>query len=120
MKRVIKASDDNRTQRLVNRIIEEIQLWLEDAYIDDDADLANWSELLDACDLTSSEARSLILEALESDVWDAIMHHRKADHSLQFDDDGEFEDENGNFLKYRQIMNLVKKELVNRGIIARA
>lgn len=122
MKRFIRTSTDTRirTQKLVDRIIEEIEIWIEDAYIDDDANLENWSELLDACDLTSSEARSLIIEALDSDIWDAINHHRPADHSLQFDDDGEFEDENGNFLKYGQVMRLVKKELVNKGILQKA
>ena len=113
-------SEVNRTQKLVNRIIQEIELWMEDAYIDDDANLETWSELLDACDLTSSEAKNLICEALESDIWDAILNHRPADHSLQFDDDGEFEDENGNFLKYGQVMKLVKQELVNRGILQKA
>lgn len=121
MKRYLKADSElTRTQKLINRIIEEIELWLEDAYVDDDANLYNWSELLEACDLTSGEAKNLICEALESDIWDAIMSHRPADHSLQFDDDGEFEDENGNFLKYGQVMRLVKKELVNRGILEKA
>lgn len=114
------ASELTRTQKLINRIIEEINIWIEDSYIDDDANLYNWSELLDACDLTSAEARDLIIEALDSDIWDAINNHRPADHSLQFDDDGEFEDENGNFLKYGQVMRLVKRELVNRGILEKA
>lgn len=67
------------------------------------------------------------MEALEGDIWDAILNHRPAilnhrpaNHDLQFDDDGEFEDENGNFLKYGQVMRLVKKELVNKGIIEKA
>ena len=109
-----------RTQKLVNRIIEEIEIWLEDAYVDDDTVFYNWSELLEACDLTSSEARQLIMEALEADIWDAILNHKKADHDLQFDDDGEFEDENGNFLKYGQVMRIVKKQLVEDGILEKA
>jgi len=121
MKRYIKCSESlTRTQKLVNRIVQEIELWLEDAYIDEDAGLETWSELLDACDLTSSEARNLIMEALEGDIWDAILNHRQADHDLQFDDDGEFEDENGNFLKYGQVMKLVKQELVKKGILEKA
>lgn len=125
MKRLIKvdASTDSRTrtQKLVDRILEEIDIWIEDSYIDkDDMPLENWSELMDECSLTSSEARELIIEALESDIWYAINHNKPVDHSLSFDDDGEFEDENGNFLKYGQVMRLVKKELVNRGIISKA
>lgn len=118
MKRYIRCSESpTRTQKLVNRIVQEIELWLEDAYVDDDAELDTWSELLYACDLTSADARKLILEALEADIWDAILNHKQADHSLSFDDDGEFEDENGNFLKYRDVMKLVKQELVNKGIL---
>lgn len=109
-----------RTQKLVNRIIEEIEYWLEDAYVDDDTVFYNWGELLEACDLTSGEARQLIMEALESDIWDAILNHKQADHDLQFDDDGEFEDENGNFLKYGQVMRIVKKQLVEDGILEKA
>ena len=45
------------------------------------------------------------------------MHHRPSDHDMQFDADGEFEDENGNFLKYGQVMRLVKQELVKRRIL---
>ena len=121
MKRIIKANTElTRTQQLINRIIEEIEIWIEDAYIDDDANLYNWSELLEACNLTSSEACHLIMEALEGDIWDAILNHKPVNHDLQFDDDSEFEDENGNFLKYGQVMRLVKKELVNRGIIEKA
>lgn len=109
-----------RTQKLVNRIIEEIEYWLEDACVDDDTVFYNWGELLEACDLTSGEARQLIMEALESDIWDAILNHKQADHDLQFDDDGEFEDENGNFLKYGQVMRIVKKQLVEDGILEKA
>lgn len=119
MKRyIMSATDLTRTQKLVNRIVQEIELWLEDAYIDDDANLDTWSELLDACDLTSGEAKKMIVEALDSDIWDAILNHRTPDHDLQFDDDGEFEDENGNFLKYGQVMKLVKHELVRKGILS--
>lgn len=110
-----------RTQRLVDRISQEVEDWLEDSWLDeeDKKGIDSWHDLLEGVDLSSSEAKEYILEALDSDVWDKINRHQDASEAieLQFDEDGEFEDENGQFLKYGQVMKLVKQELVNRGIL---
>ena len=120
----VKQEPKTRTQRLVDRIVREIDDWIEDSYIDKDEmeTIENWHDLLVHLSMESSEAKEYIKEALDSDVWDAINHHRDASEAieLQFDEDGEFEDENGNFLKYKDVMKLVKQELVKKGYMQKA
>lgn len=111
-----------RTERMVNRIANEVVEWVNDSWIDEDdkESIKNWHDLLEALDMTATEARTDILDALESDIWSRINSRQSVpeeDMNLSFDGDGEFEDENGNFLKYGQVMKLVKQELVKRGIL---
>ena len=110
-----------RTQKMVNKISDTVQEWVNDSYMDDDdkESVRNWHDLLEQLDMDASEARTTIMDALEGDVWEKILSHKgttEEERSLMFDD-GEFEDENGNFLKYGDVMKLVKAELVNRGIL---
>ena len=117
-----------RTEKLVNRISKEIVDWVEDdGYLERDDEgylegVNNWHDLLEQLNMEASDAKDYILEALDSDVWDAIRSNKDSSEamSLQFDGDGEFEDENGKFLKYGQVMKLVKQELVNRKILRKA
>lgn len=106
---------------MVDRITQEIEYWIDDSYMDDDdkETVSNWHDLLEALDMTASEARTNIIEALDADVWDRILNHQTTQgfNDLQFDEDGTFEDENGNFLKYGEVMKLVKQELVNRKVL---
>lgn len=117
----VGKSTQTRTQRMVGKISDIVQEWVDDSYMDDDdkESVSTWHDLLEQLDMEASEARTDIIESLESDVWDKILRHQPLtddERNLSFDD-GEFEDENGNFLKYGDVMKLVKQELVNRGIL---
>ena len=118
------STPQTRTEMMVNRISNEVQDWIDDSYMDEDdkESVNNWHDLLEQLDMTAAEARETIIDSLESDVWDNILNHRSMtedERALTFDD-GEFEDENGNFLKYGQVMKLVKENLVRRGILKKS
>lgn len=120
----IGANKLTRTQKLVNRITKEVQSWIDDSFLEEDDfdDIRDWHDLLENLDMDAKEAREYIIEALESDYWDTIYNRstpeqQKAARELTFDDDGTWEDENGNFIKYGDVMKLVKKELVNKKIL---
>ena len=113
-----------RTERLVNRITQEVQAWIDDSYLEDDdiEEIRDWHDLLENLDMEAKEAREYIIEALEGDYWDTIYNRstsekQTAARELTFDDDGTWEDENGNFLKYGDVMKLVKQELVKKNIL---
>ena len=114
-----------RTERLVNLIADDVVgSWIEDSYIDADEleTIQNWHDLLEHLGMESAEAK----EAIIDDLWDRAgtwrMWYEKPkdiseeDKKLVFMDN-EFEDENGNFIKYGQIMKLVKQRLASKGII---
>ena len=110
------------TEYLVSKIAGTIEGWIADSYMDDDdkESVTDYHSLLESLDLTASEAREYIMEDLEERAWDWINRRPGAserDLTTTFDDDGQFEDESGNFLKYKDVMKLVKKELVNRNIL---
>ena len=107
-----------RTEKMVDRIAQEVNEWYDDMYDDDKEAITDWHSMLEYLNMDAREARETIIESLESDIWDSIYGRRNdVDRSLSFDDDGQFEDENGNFLKYGEVMKLVKQELVKRGIL---
>ena len=119
-----RGTPQTRTEMMVNRISNEVQDWIDNSYMDDDdkESVNNWHDLLEQLDMTATEAREAIIDSLESDVWDRILNGKSMtddERALTFDD-GEFEDENGNFLKYGQVMKLVKEDLVKRGILKKS
>ena len=115
------APTKTRTERMVGLITDEIEEWIADSYMDDDdkSMVHNWHDLLEQLGMTSAEAKESITDAL----WDRAGTWRwydkpkvsEEDQKLIFMDN-EFEDENGNYLKYGDVMKLVKAELKNRGI----
>lgn len=111
-----------RTQKLVNKITGIIEDWIEDSYMDDDdkESVHSYHDLLEQLDMTAAEAREDIIDTLFDDAgtwrWHEKNNLSEEDKALIFMD-GEFEDENGNFLKYGDVMKLVKVELKNRNII---
>ena len=118
------TTPQTRTEMMVNRISNEVQDWIDNSYMDDDDTeaVSNWHDLLEALDMDAKEARDTIIDSLEGDIWDRILNHKPMtddERELTFND-GEFEDENGNFLKYGQVMKLVKEDLVKRGILKKS
>ena len=117
-----------RTERLVNLIADDIVgSWIEDSYIDEDEleGIQNWHDLLEHLGMESAEAKEAIVE----DLWDRAgtwrMWYEKEKNIPEEDKklifmDNEFEDENGNYQKYGQIMKLVKQRLVSKGIMKKA
>lgn len=116
-----------RTERLVNLIADEVvQSWIDDSYMDDDEKetILNWHDLLEHLGMEASEAKEAIIEDLwdRADTWRPWYEKPKniseEDKKLIFMDN-EFEDENGNFIKYGEIMKQVKKRLAEKGIMQR-
>ena len=112
-----------RTERLVNLIADDIVGgWIQDSYIDEDEleTVQNWHDLLEHLGMEASEAKEDIIE----DLWDRAgtwswysnKNIPEEDRKLVFMDN-EFEDENGNFMKYGQVMKLVKQRLASKGIM---
>ena len=120
----IGKSTQTRTQRMVGQISDIVQEWVNDSYMDeDDKELVrNWHDLLEQLNMEASEAREDIIDNLFDQAgtwrfWDKdVKNIPEEDKKLVFMD-GEFEDENGNYLKYGEVMKMVKQELVNRGIL---
>lgn len=116
-----------RTERLVNLIADDIvKGWIDDAELDKDEleTIQNWHDLLEHLAMESSEAKEAIIE----DLWDRAgtwrMWYEKEKNIPEEDKklifmDNEFEDENGNFVKYGEIMKQVKKRLAEKGIMQR-
>lgn len=116
-----KQPERTRTERLVNLIGDIVGGWIEDSYIDDDEKetIENWHDLLEHLSMEASEAKEDIIEDLwdRAGTWNFSYSKRnipEEDTKLIFLDN-EFEDENGNFMKYGEVMKLVKQELVKRG-----
>lgn len=115
------APSKTRTERMVDLITTEIEGWVEDSYMDDDdkSMVHNWHDLLEQLGMTAAEAKEDITEALfdRAGTWRWWENNKvpEEDQKLVFMDN-EFEDENGNYLKYGDVMKLVKVELKNRGI----
>ena len=116
------------TEKLVNKIADKIIIdgWIADSYIEpeDYESINNWHDLLEQLDMTSAEARQYIMEELESDAWDYIYHRNGAteeDRKLTFDDDGTFDtgEDDKPFMKYGEVMKLVKQRLASKGIMRR-
>ena len=114
-----------RTEKLVNLIADDIiGGWIEDSYMDEDEleSIQNWHDLLEHLDMTAAEAKEDIIE----DLWDRAGTWRywekskvsEEDQKLIFMDK-EFEDENGNYLKYGDVMKQVKRRLAEKGIMQR-
>lgn len=120
----IGKSTQTRTQRMVGKISDVVQEWVNDSYMDEDdkESVRNWHDLLEQLGMESSEAKEDIIDSLFDMAgtwryWDKdVKNIPEEDKKLVFFD-GEFEDENGNFLKYGEVMKMVKQELVNRGIL---
>ena len=118
------TTSQTRTEMMVNKISNEVQDWIDNSYMDEDDKeaVSNWHDLLEALNMDAKEAKDTIIESLESDIWDKILHGKPMtddERNLTLAD-GEFEDENGNFLKYGQVMKLVKEDLVKRGILKKS
>lgn len=116
-----------RTERLVNLIADDIiKGWIDDSYIDEDEmeTILNWHDLLDHLNMEASEAKEAIIDELwdRAGTWARWYEKPKnipeEDKKLIFMDN-EFEDENGNFIKYGEIMKQVKKRLAEKGIMQR-
>ena len=118
----------SRTDKLVNKISDRIrQGWVDDSVLEpeDFESINNWHDLLEQLDMTAAEARQYIMEELEGDAWDWIYRRpgaNKEDMELTFDDDGTFDtgEQDKPFMKYGEVMKLVKQRLVNKGILRRA
>ena len=117
----VKQPERTRTERLVNLISDIVGEWVEDSYIDDDEKetINDWHDLLEHLTMEASEAKENIIEELwdRAGTWDSWYRKRdipEEDKKLIFLDN-EFENENGDFMKYGEVMKLVKQELVNRG-----
>lgn len=114
-----------RTERLVNLIADDIIGDWIDGNIDEDEfeGIENWHELLEHLGMEAAEAREDIIE----DLWQragTFEWWRKND--LPEEDkklifmDGEFENENGDYMKYGEVMKLVKQRLKDKGIMQTA
>lgn len=117
-----------RTERLVNLIADDIiGGWIKDAELDEDEfeSILNYSDLLQHLGMESAEAKEDIIE----DLWDragtwGFLYGRR-DKDIPEEDkklifmDNEFEDENGNRMKYGEVMKLVKQRLASKGIMQR-
>lgn len=110
-----------RTERLVNLIADDIiGEWIKDSGMDEDeiSTILNYHDLLEHLGMESAEAKEDIIEDLfyRAGTWDWYSNRNipEEDKTLVFMDN-EFEDENGNFMKYGEVMKLVKKRLADKG-----
>ena len=112
-----------RTERFVNLIADDIiGGWVEDSGMDEDEieSIQNWHDLMEHLDMTSAEAQEAIVDDLFDRAgtwrWYETRNIPEEDKKLIFMDN-EFEDEKGNFIKYGEVMKLVKQRLAAKGIM---
>lgn len=112
-----------RIEKLVNLIADDIVgEWVRDSGMDADEieTIQNWHDLLEHLGMEASEAKEDIVEDLYDRAgtwhWWENKNISEEDKKLVFMDN-EFETEDGNYMKYGEVMKFVKQRLASKGIM---
>lgn len=91
-----------RFELAVKVLVDDYKKEINDYY--SDWEIESWSELLNAFGQSSADAKEDVMYIL-------MRHENETGEKVALNDLGELEEEDGNIISYRKLMNAVRKQL---------